>query len=113
MSTLLVDAVETSGGRPFYTLRGSANFNGTGVITLRGALNVSSLTDIGAGQYGTNFLTAFADIGYSVNATHSNNDLATSFGYEGTVATSTTSARIGIYIAAFVDVPHVHVVLMR
>jgi hypothetical protein len=42
------------------------NFNGTGTVAIRASYNVSSITDIGAGDYVVNFTTAFADSNYSV-----------------------------------------------
>jgi hypothetical protein len=42
------------------------NFNGTGTVAIRGAFNVSSITDNGVGQYTINFTTAMADANYSV-----------------------------------------------
>lgn len=41
------------------------NFNGTGTVAIRAAFNVSSITDIGTGQYTVNFTTAMADANYS------------------------------------------------
>lgn len=45
------------------------NFNGTGTVAIRGAFNVSSITDGGAGTYKVNFATGMPDINYSVNVT--------------------------------------------
>ena len=42
------------------------NFNGTGTIAIRAAFNVSSITDVGTGQYTVNFATAMADANYAV-----------------------------------------------
>jgi hypothetical protein len=41
------------------------NFNGTGTVTIRAALNVSSLTDNGVGDYTVNFTTAIVDANYA------------------------------------------------
>lgn len=40
------------------------NFNGTGTIAIRSSFGVSSITDLGVGQYRVNFSTAFADANY-------------------------------------------------
>lgn len=40
------------------------NFNGTGTISARDSLNLSSLTDNGAGDYTINFTNNFANTGY-------------------------------------------------
>ena len=41
------------------------NFNGTGTVAIRGAFNVSSVTDNGTGNYTVNFTTAMVDANYS------------------------------------------------
>lgn len=41
------------------------NFNGTGTVAIRDSYNVSSVTDLGTGQYKVNFDTAMADANYS------------------------------------------------
>jgi hypothetical protein len=42
------------------------NFNGTGTVAIRGAFNVSSITDNGTGDYTVRFTTAMPDENYSV-----------------------------------------------
>ena len=42
------------------------NFNGTGVVAIRGSLNVSSITDNSAGNYTVNFTNAISDTNYAV-----------------------------------------------
>jgi hypothetical protein len=44
------------------------NFNGTGTVAIRDSLNVSSVTDNGAGDYTVNFTTAMPDANYAVTA---------------------------------------------
>jgi hypothetical protein len=51
---------------PFGRVRARVNFNGTGVIAIREAANVASITDGGAGVYGVNFTTAMANANYAV-----------------------------------------------
>jgi hypothetical protein len=41
------------------------NFDGTGTPTIRADLNVSSITDNGAGQYTVNFTTSMPDTNYA------------------------------------------------
>ena len=52
-----------------YVTNGSAkawvNFNGTGTIAIRDSLNVSSLTDVGTGNYGQTFTSAFANANFN------------------------------------------------
>jgi hypothetical protein len=67
MSTLRVTTVTNpSGGQP--TIAGLArawvNFDGTGTVAIRASLNVSSITDVGTGQYTINFTTAMPDTNY-------------------------------------------------
>jgi hypothetical protein len=51
---------------PSGQIRARVNFNGTGVIAIREAANVASITDGGAGIYGVNFTTAMANANYTV-----------------------------------------------
>ena len=43
------------------------NFNGVGVIAIRDAENVGSITDNGVGDYTANFATAMVDANYTAN----------------------------------------------
>jgi hypothetical protein len=56
-----------------YVVEGSAkawvNFNGTGTIAARDSLNVSSLTDVSAGVYETNYSSAFGGSTYVAQGT--------------------------------------------
>ena len=45
------------------------NFNGTGTVAIRDSHNVSSITDIGTGQYDVNFTNNMANSNYSISAT--------------------------------------------
>jgi hypothetical protein len=49
---------------PEYKNRAWVNFNGTGVIAIRGSGNVTSITDNGTGSYTVNFTTALPDTNY-------------------------------------------------
>lgn len=46
--------------------RAWVNFNGTGTVAIRAAMNVSSITDEGTGKYTVNFATSMPDADYSV-----------------------------------------------
>jgi hypothetical protein len=59
-----------------YGTRAWVNFNGTGVVAIRGSGNVSTITDLGVGSYSVNFTTSMPDVNYSAHAT---------VGYDGTV----------------------------
>jgi hypothetical protein len=54
-----------SGSAPIYGARAWVNFNGTGVVAIRGSGNVSSITDNNVGDYTVNFTTALADVNYA------------------------------------------------
>ena len=45
------------------------HFNGTGTVAINASLNVSSITDNGAGDYTVNFTTALSDANYAVAGT--------------------------------------------
>jgi hypothetical protein len=66
ISTLSDGTNSTSATNP---IQGSAkawvNFNGTGTPAIRGSFNVSSITDLGTGQYTVNFTTAMPNANYS------------------------------------------------
>jgi hypothetical protein len=48
-----------------YGCRAWVNFNGTGTVAIRASGNVSSITDLGVGNYRVNFTTAMSDANYS------------------------------------------------
>lgn len=51
-----------------YGCRAWVNFNGTGTVAIRGSGNVSSITDLGTGQYQVNFASGMPDGNYNVVA---------------------------------------------
>ena len=66
-----------------YGCRAWVNFNGTGTVAIRASANVSSVTDLGTGQYRVNFTNAMPDANYAP---------AISWSYgEFTVTTSSTA----------------------
>jgi hypothetical protein len=46
--------------------RAWVNFNGTGTVAIRASGNVSSITDLGTGNYRVIFTTAMVDASYSI-----------------------------------------------
>lgn len=78
MSVLRVDAIRdngstfndvvtfaNSGGTENGQLvRAWVNFNGVGTVAIRAQFNVSSITDVGTGDYTVNFTNALADANY-------------------------------------------------
>jgi hypothetical protein len=79
--------------------RAWVNFNGTGTVAIRAALNVTSLTDNGVGDYTVNFTTALADTNYAFFLDGMESSAANSYyGYESwpqTVATGSIRVRFG------------------
>lgn len=69
MSTLKVNTLQNTSGVEVYTAKAWVNFNGTGTVAIRASGNVSSITDLGTGNYRVNFTTAFSDVNYSLVAT--------------------------------------------
>ena len=69
MSTLRVNTLQDATGSNQPAMVGAAkawvNFNGTGTVAIRGAFNVSSITDNGVGNYTVNFTTAMLDANYA------------------------------------------------
>ena len=94
-----MDTIQDRTGGSATTIPGAArawvNFNGTGTVAIRAALNVSSITDGGAGIYTVNFTTAFSDTNYSMVATAGDEQgtCVASAGNTGSAASYTTSAR--------------------
>ena len=63
MSTLKVNTLEeaTVGGATFYTAKAWVNFDGTGTVAIQADENISSLTDIGTGNYRITFTNNVTD----------------------------------------------------
>ncbi len=59
-------ALNASGIAPIYACRAWVNFNGTGTVAIRASGNVSSITDVGVGQYTINLTTAMSDANYCI-----------------------------------------------
>ena len=77
MSTLKVNTIQNTSAAhsstPEQIAQGRAkawvNFNGTGTVAIRDSFNVSSITDVGTGQYGVNIQNAMANTNYNVCVT--------------------------------------------
>jgi len=59
-----------SGTAPIYPCRAWVNFNGTGTVAIRASGNVSSITDVGTGNYTVNFTTAMPDTNFAASGVH-------------------------------------------
>jgi len=110
--------VQDSAGTQIGTFcRAWVNFNGTGVVAIRAAFNVSSITDNGTGDYTVNFTTAMPDANYSVSTAVGLNVVA-SIAYVVAVGQSfstTTAARVTTWNGspAAADCPYVNVSIFR
>ena len=58
-------ALNASGSASVYACRAWIRFNGTGTVSILGSGNVSSLTDLGTGNYRVNFTNAMPDANFS------------------------------------------------
>ena len=87
------DNFDTAGGN---AVKAWVNFNGTGTVAIRAAYNVTSITDVGTGQYTVNFTTAMPDANYAVVASggkiNSTNDGNNSVAVGSTTTTISTTA---------------------
>jgi hypothetical protein len=64
-----------TGGNPkYYAARAWVNFNGSGTVAIRAAVNVSSITDGGTGNYTVNFTTPMPDTNYAAVLVGQQND---------------------------------------
>lgn len=66
MSTIKVDTIEDTTGAEQYTSKAWINFDGTGTINIRESGNISSVLDIGTGNYAPNFSSPLVDANYAV-----------------------------------------------
>lgn len=64
-----------TGGNPkYYAARAWVNFNGTGTVAIRASVGVSSITDLGTGEYSMNFSPAMPDANYAAIVVGQQND---------------------------------------
>ena len=66
-----------------YFCRAWVNFNGTGTIAIKSSGNVSSITDLGNGQYRVNFATSLPDTNYAILLGNQRNATSLSYGFFG------------------------------
>jgi len=83
-------AIEANASSP---VKAWVNFDGTGTVSIRESLNVSSITDNGNGDYTINFATALVDANYVSLLTKADGALsATSMNL---ISQTSSSARVG------------------
>lgn len=85
--------VLTPGNTAAQLCRAWVNFNGTGVVAIRTAYNVSSITDNGVGDYTVNFTTAMPDVNYCAISS-SRTSSGTAIGCMSAVTYNTGSVRV-------------------
>ena len=72
MSTIIASNISdgTTSVASTYVVNGSAkawvNFTGTGSVTINDSLNISSLSDIGTGNYRVYYTTSMSNVNYSI-----------------------------------------------
>ena len=112
----------TAGTYTFGKCYAWVNFNGTGTVAIRAALNVTSITDNGTGDYTINFTTALSDTNYALAGECSigsaGNTAVYALKLETLANKLTGSVRVLTNFASggsanLVDVPEVSVVVFR
>lgn len=86
-----------SGSAPSYSPRAWVNFNAVGTVTVYGSGNISSITDVGVGQFILNFSTALPSAAYAIAGTSGNDGVTTgerSMTRNGTFTTSACPIRV-------------------
>jgi hypothetical protein len=102
---------------PTNNVKAWVNFNGTGTVSIRASMNVSSITDNGAGDYTMNFTTALADANYA--AAGFAGDAIFSVGVTlsswGTYTQTTSAFRFKVYYSGSttIDTTNVHMTIHR
>lgn len=79
-------------------LAGSVDFNGTGTVSIRSQLNVSSITDLGVGKYKINMTTAMPNANYPVFTSVA--DRSNGSGYIGIEVKAQTTNSITVQVFA-------------
>lgn len=107
------DNFDSAGGN---AVKAWVNFNGTGTVAIRSQYNVSSITDIGAGKYTVNFITAMPDANY-VQQVYAGNGAGSGNYYVGTLFYAPSSASCGCLITdqnnTQADAVYVNVAIFR
>lgn len=65
--TSALGITQTVGNAPYYGARAWVSFNGTGTVAIRGSQNVTSITDLGVGEYTVNLTVALDDANYTIS----------------------------------------------
>ena len=105
----ITDALNATGSAPLYACRAWVNFDGTGTVAIRASGNVSSITDIGTGQYTVNFTNAMPDTNYSVVS----GDFYYGAGWDDLYTTTSVTTRRTNLSGTYADVGIVNVIVLR
>lgn len=70
--TIIADTWQNGDGTQNYKCRAWVNFNGAGTVAIRASGNVSSITDVGTGNFTVNFANAMPDVNYAAESTAQN-----------------------------------------
>ena len=77
------------------------NFNGTGTVAIRGSFNVSSITDVGTGDYTINFTTAMPNANYAISLAYTPEvNVQHGVGFISELSYTTTGCRVSFFNAA-------------
>lgn len=102
----LREGLNAAGSAPVYAPRAWVNFNGTGVVAIRAAGNVSSILDNGTGDYTANITVAMPDADYAVpfSVGHTSLNVTSGLGQDNVRNTKTATAfRFGTYYSGAGD----------
>jgi hypothetical protein len=104
-----------NGSAPIYGARAWVNFNGTGTVAIRASGNVSSITDLGTGNYRINFTAAMPDANYSFSSGYGDSSgSGTCLIRAGAAVFLTTSLTIDtVSTTAYQDVAVVNIAIFR
>ena len=93
MSTLKTNTIKNTDDVEMYLAKAWVNFNGTGTVAIRAAGNVSSITDLGTGQYRVNFINAVTDANYAVT-----------YGFNNSVSNVGSHIKTNGYSSGYVEI---------
>jgi hypothetical protein len=96
-----------------YQCRAWVNFDGTGTVAIRGAGNVSSITDNGTGSYTINLATAMPDTNYGVNIAHGTSGAVGRYAGYNNTSTSAIAVKFQDGSATLQDNPNNTVSIFR
>jgi len=115
LTTPVIDSATistVSGSAPLFFCRAWVNFNGTSTVAIRSSGSVSSITDLGTGDYQVNFTTAMPDANYAIAGTQQTDGFF-SWNTATTPTTSLFRTRTMTDTGAGVDVSFISILVAR